>query len=160
MRLNTYTDFGLRALLYLASLPEGEWSSVAKVSALYGVSRHHMVKVVNQLVKLGLLRSQRGKHGGIALASSPATINIGQLIRSLESNLDGIDCSSPCCHIASVCLLKQALKEAMAAFLAVMDSYTLHDLLANRAELQRVFGELIPTVAIASDVNSHVINQA
>ena len=53
MRLTSYTDFGLRALLYLATLPEGELSSVAKVSALYDVSRNHMVKVMNQLVKLG-----------------------------------------------------------------------------------------------------------
>ena len=63
MRLTSYTDFGLRALLYLATLPQGELSSVAKVSALYDVSRNHMVKVVNQLVKLGYLQSQRGKNG-------------------------------------------------------------------------------------------------
>jgi Rrf2 family nitric oxide-sensitive transcriptional repressor len=135
MRLTSYTDFGLRALLYLATLPEGELSSVAKVSALYGVSRNHMVKVVNQLVK----------------ACDPATINIGQVIRALEGNLDGIDCGSPACHIVSVCLLKSALKEAMDAFLAVMDSYTLQDLLANRDELQRVFGELIPTLVLEPD---------
>lgn len=49
----------------------GELSSVAKVSALYDVSRNHMVKVVNQLVKLGYLQSQRGKNGGIRMARSP-----------------------------------------------------------------------------------------
>lgn len=151
MRLTSYTDFGLRALLYLATLPEGELSSVAKVSALYGVSRNHMVKVVNQLVKLGYLQSQRGKNGGIRMTCDPATINIGQVIRALEGNLDGIDCGSPACHIVSVCLLKSALKEAMDAFLAVMDSYTLQDLLANRDELQRVFGELIPTLVLEPD---------
>jgi len=68
MRLTSYTDFGLRALLYLATLPEGELSSVAKVSALYDVSRNHMVKVVNQLVKLGYLQSQRGKNGSPSVA--------------------------------------------------------------------------------------------
>ena len=151
MRLTSYTDFGLRALLYLATLPEGELSSVAKVSALYGVSRNHMVKVVNQLVKLGYLQSQRGKNGGIRMACDPATINIGQVIRALEGNLDGIDCGSPVCHIVSACLLKSALREAMDAFLAVMDSYTLQDLLANRDELQRVFGELIPTLVLEPD---------
>ena len=151
MRLTSYTDFGLRALLYLATLPEGELSSVAKVSALYGVSRNHMVKVVNQLVKLGYLQSQRGKNGGIRMACDPATINIGQVIRALEGNLDGIDCGSPVCHIVSVCLLKSALREAMDAFLAVMDSYTLQDLLANRDELQRVFGELVPTLVLEPD---------
>jgi len=148
MRLTSYTDFGLRALLYLATLPEGELSSVAKVSALYDVSRNHMVKVVNQLVKLGYLQSQRGKNGGIRMACAPETVNIGQVIRALEGNLDGIDCGSPACHIVSVCLLK------MNAFLAVMDSYTLQDLLANRDELQKVFGELIPTLVLEPDEES------
>ena len=148
MRLTSYTDFGLRALLYLATLPEGELSSVAKVSALYDVSRNHMVKVVNKLVKLGYLQSQRGKNGGIRMACAPETGNSGQVIRALEGNLDGIDCNAPGCHIVSVCLLKSALKEAMNAFLAVMDSYTLQDLLANRDELQKVFGELIPTLVL------------
>ncbi|WP_139736595.1 Rrf2 family transcriptional regulator [Aeromonas caviae] len=154
MRLTSYTDFGLRALLYLATLPEGELSSVAKVSALYDVSRNHMVKVVNQLVKLGYLQSQRGKNGGIRMACSPESVNIGQVIRALEGNLDGIDCNSPLCHIVSVCLLKGALKEAMNAFLAVMDGYTLQDLLANRDELQQVFGELIPTLVLEPDDES------
>ena len=148
MRLTSYTDFGLRALLYLAILSQWFLSSVAKVSALYDVSRNHMVKVVNQLVKLGYLHSQRGKNSRIQMACAPETVNIGQVIRALEGNLDGIDCNSPVCHIVSVCLLKSALKEAMNAFLAVMDSYTLQDLLANRDELQKVFGELIPTLVL------------
>ncbi|MGL5290307.1 MAG: Rrf2 family transcriptional regulator [Vibrionaceae bacterium] len=151
MRLTSYTDFGLRALLYLATLPQGELSSVAKVSALYGVSRNHMVKVINQLVKLGYLQAQRGKNGGIRMTRDPASINIGQVIRALENNLDGIDCSSPACHIVSACLLKNALKKAIEAFLAVMDSYTLQDLLANRDELQSVFDQLIPTLTLALD---------
>ncbi|WP_205068486.1 Rrf2 family transcriptional regulator, partial [Vibrio cholerae] len=66
---------------------------------MYDVSRNHMVKVVNQLVKLGYLQSQRGKNGGIRMARSPDEINIGQVIRALEGNLDGIDCSSPVCHL-------------------------------------------------------------
>ncbi|ENY73824.1 Rrf2 family protein [Aeromonas diversa CDC 2478-85] len=151
MRLTSYTDFGLRALLYLAILPEGELSSVGKVSALYDVSRNHMVKVINQLVKLGYLGSQRGKNGGIWLAVKPAEVNVGAVIRELEGNLDGIDCGSPVCHIVSVCLLKGALKEAMSAFLRVMDGYTLEDLLANRSELQQVFGQLIPTLTVEED---------
>lgn len=139
MRLTSYTDFGLRALLYLATLPQGELSSVAKVSALYDVSRNHMVKVINQLVKLGYLGSQRGKNGGIWLAVAPEEINIGAVIRRLESNLDGIDCGSPICHIVPACQLRLALKEAMNAFLAVMDGYTLADLLINREQLMPFF---------------------
>lgn len=151
MRLTSYTDFGLRALLYLATLPATELSSVAKVSALYGVSRNHMVKVINQLVKLGYVQSQRGKHGGIWLAVPAQSINVGQVIRALESNLDGIDCDSPACHIQPICQLKKALREAMAAFLAVMDGYTLADLLVNRVQLETIFSALIPTLLLEEE---------
>lgn len=148
MKLTTYTDFGLRTLMYLATLPEGELSSVGQVSKLYDVSRNHLVKVVNQLAREGYIKAVRGKNGGIRLAKPARDINVGQVIRSLENNLNGIDCGSPACYLVRICLLKDALKEAMEAFLAVMESYTLADLISNRDELMSVFSELEPAVNI------------
>lgn len=144
MKLTTYTDFGLRTLMYLATLPEGKLSSVAHVSTLYGVSRNHLVKVVNQLAREGYVLAVRGKNGGIALGQAPSDINVGQVIRSLESNIKGVDCGSPACYLIRICRLKDALTEAMDAFLAVMDSYTLADLIGNREELMAIFNELEP----------------
>ena len=144
MKLTTYTDFGLRTLMYLATLPEGELSSVAHVAKLYDVSRNHLVKVVNQLAREGYVKAIRGKNGGIRLGQAAADINVGQVIRSLENNLDGIDCGSPACYLVKVCRLKDALKEAMEAFLSVMEAYTLADLISNRDELMIIFTELEP----------------
>lgn len=144
MKLTTYTDFGLRTLMYLATLPEGELSSVAHVAKLYDVSRNHLVKVVNQLAREGYVKAIRGKNGGIRLGQAAADINVGQVIRSLENNLDGIDCGSPACYLVKVCRLKDALKEAMEAFLGVMEAYTLADLISNRDELMIIFTELEP----------------
>lgn len=144
MKLTTYTDFGLRTLMYLATLPEGELSSVGRVSSLYDVSRNHLVKVVNQLAREGYIQALRGKNGGIRLGMAPADINVGAVIRSLENNLNGIDCGSPACYLVKVCRLKDALKEAMEAFLSVMESYTLADLISNRDELMIIFTELEP----------------
>ncbi len=69
MRLTTYTDFGLRALIYLALLPPNQRTNIASLSTAYGISRNHMVKVINQLTHLGYVQSTRGKHGGITLAT-------------------------------------------------------------------------------------------
>lgn len=148
MKLTTYTDFGLRTLMYLATLPEGELSSVAHVAKLYDVSRNHLVKVVNQLAREGYIKAIRGKNGGIRLGQAPENINVGDVIRSLENNINGIDCGSPACYIVRICRLKDALKEAMEAFLAVMGSYTLADLISNRDELMAVFSTLEPAVNI------------
>ncbi|MGB5855059.1 MAG: Rrf2 family transcriptional regulator [Oceanisphaera sp.] len=144
MKLTTYTDFGLRTLMYLATLPEGKLTSVAHVSEVYKISRNHLVKVVNQLAREGYIRAIRGKNGGICLARSPGDINVGQVIRSLETNIKGIDCGSPACYLVRICRLKDALKQAMDAFLQVMDSYTLADLIGNRDELMVIFSELEP----------------
>lgn len=144
MKLTTYTDFGLRAMMYLATLPKGELTSVAHVSNLYDVSRNHMVKVVNQLAREGYIHAVRGKNGGIRLARPPEEINVGQVIRALEHNLRGIDCGSPACHLVPVCRLRDALGLAMEAFLRVMESYTLADLVGNRDELMVIFERLEP----------------
>ncbi|RDK96752.1 BadM/Rrf2 family transcriptional regulator [Enterobacillus tribolii] len=135
MKLTTYTDFGLRALMFLALLPPGQRSNVADISTYYDISRNHMVKVVGQLASLGYVRAIRGKNGGIELARAPQEVNVGKVIRELENNLDGIDCSAPYCKLIHVCRLQRALKAGMEAFLTAMEDYTLADLVENREEL-------------------------
>ncbi|MCV6609380.1 MAG: Rrf2 family transcriptional regulator [Amphritea sp.] len=135
MRLTAFTDFGLRTLMYLASLEEEQLSSVSEVASIYNVSQNHMVKVIGQLAKLGYVQTIRGKNGGIRLAMKPADINIGDVIAKMENHLDGVDCISTSCQLIPCCELKHALAEAMNAFLDTMRRYTLADLVANKSEL-------------------------
>ncbi|RCU50817.1 MULTISPECIES: Rrf2 family transcriptional regulator [Corallincola] len=135
MRLTTYTDFGLRTLIYLALLPADKQTSIAKVSAHYQVSRNHMVKVIHKLATLGYVSSTRGKGGGIKLGLAAEEVCIGDVVRALESALDGIDCQSPACCLTPACRLKFALTRAVDAFLEVLDQYTLADLVENKDDL-------------------------
>lgn len=61
MQLTSFTDYGLRALTYMASLPEGQMTSISQVTEVYGVSRNHMVKIINQLSRVGLVTAVRGR---------------------------------------------------------------------------------------------------
>lgn len=142
MRLSTYTDFGLRTLMYLATLPEGQLSSAAEVSSIYNISLNHLVKVAGQLKKLGYLEAIRGKNGGICLALPAEDINIGLVIRQLENHLDGVDCASTDCQLVPVCRLIKALALAMEDFLKVMEGYTLADLIANKEQLVPLFSDI------------------
>ncbi|RTE64621.1 Rrf2 family transcriptional regulator [Amphritea opalescens] len=135
MRLTAFTDFGLRTLMYLASLEEDQLSSVAEVSGVYGVSRSHMVKVIGQLAKSGYVQTIRGKNGGIRLARQPDLINIGDVIEQLENHLDGVDCVTTSCQLAPCCELKSALMKGMQAFIEAMRQYTLADLIVNKRQL-------------------------
>lgn len=143
MRLTRYTDFALRVLLYLAREP-GSQASIARIAQAYGVSQSHLMKVVSDLVGAGYVESVRGRGGGIRLARSPAEIMIGSLVRHTEEDFDLVDCGS--CLIAPACGLTSMFDEALAAFMAVLDSYSLADAMARKGDFSHL---LNPPVARA-----------
>jgi len=136
MRLTRYTDYALRVLIYLGARPD-TLCSIAEISRAYDISQNHLMKVVNDLVNAGYLASARGRFGGIRLARPPSEINVGAVIRHTEDGFDLVDCSD--CVIAPACGLTGALRQALAAFLAVLDDYTLADLIMKPVELGLLF---------------------
>ena len=79
MQLTSFTDYGLRALIYMASLPAGKMTSISEVTEVYGVSRNHMVKIINQLSRAGYVAAVRGKNGGIRLGKPAQSIRVGDV---------------------------------------------------------------------------------
>jgi len=136
MRLTRYTDYAMRVLLYVGARPE-RLCSIAELSRAYGISQNHLMKVVHDLGKAGYLASARGRFGGIKLGRAPEDIIVGAVVRHTEDGFDLVDCGT--CIIAPACGLTGALREALAAFLAVLDGYTLADLLAKRSEIANLF---------------------
>ncbi len=136
MRLTNYSDYALRILTYLG-LKKEELSTITEIANCYGISRNHVVKIVHQLGQLGYIDTMRGKHGGIRLARSPEKINIGEVIRHTEASMDIVECfsSQNTCVICCSCVLKTAISEALSAFMAVLDGYTLADLMVPKRQL-------------------------
>ena len=142
MRLNTFTDYCLRALMYVGAKGEG-LATIDEIAAAYGISRNHLMKVVFRLGQLGYLQTVRGRGGGMRLAMPPDQINLGRLIRQSEEDLALVACfkvGDESCAIAPGCRLKGVFAEALDAFLAVLDGYTLADLLAPRRRLAKLLG--------------------
>jgi len=142
MRLTRYTDYALRTLIYVG-LHEPRQSSIAEIARAYGISENHLTKVVHQLGRLGLIRTTRGRGGGLRLGRPAAEIVIGAVVRQTEDDLALVECfASGVCAITAPCRLRRVLGEALAAFLAVLDGYTLADLLADEAgpEIARLLG--------------------
>lgn len=138
MQLTLYTDYSLRALVYLAQT-HGESATISQIADFYRISRNHLVKVVHNLGNEGLIITTRGKHGGMRLAREPETITIGEVVRRTEPNFNLVECFDPQkknnCVITASCSLKNMLYEANKNFLAVLDSYTLADVTAGRVVL-------------------------
>ncbi|EFE97567.1 MULTISPECIES: nitric oxide-sensing transcriptional repressor NsrR [Serratia] len=137
MQLTSFTDYGLRALIYMASLPKDKMTSISEVTEVYGVSRNHMVKIINQLSRIGLVTAVRGKNGGIRLGQPAASIRIGDVVRALEP-LSLVNCSGDFCHITPACRLKQVLQQGVQNFLAELDNYTLADMVEDNAPLYKL----------------------
>ena len=138
MRLTKYTDYAMRVLIHLASHDESV--SIGGIAKRYGVSENHLMKVVQDLARSGFIVATRGRSGGIRLARPPAEIGVGEVIRHTEEGFDLVDCGS--CIIARACGLPSVLSEATAAFLAVLDRYTLADVATRRIDLRSLFGAL------------------
>ena len=130
MRLTAFSDYTLRTLICLAVRGQ---STIAEIAGLYDVSEAHLTKVVHKLGLAGDIETVRGRNGGIRLAKSPESINVGDVVRRTE-DMALVPCfEGGFCLISPACVLRQALKEAAAAFLAVLNRYTLADLVSSPA---------------------------
>ena len=131
MQLTRFTDYSLRVLIQLGNHPDAH-ATVAGIAEEFGISRHHLTRVVHQLGLRGYLETVRGKGGGFKLARRPESIRIGDVVRDMEPGFELAECFRPGesgCSLLPACALKPALAEAGRAFLASLDRFTLADLL-------------------------------
>lgn len=141
MQLTYFSDFALRLVLYLAAHPE-RIVRVQEVSRAYGVSQHHLVKVVQRLVASGVIETVRGRRGGLRLSLPPDRINVGAVVRLTEPHLNLVECfdmRTNTCPIERACGLKRVFRDARDAFLQVLDAYTIADFVPNAPALIRLW---------------------
>ncbi len=133
MRLTTFSDYTLRVLMYLA-LDAERRGTIPEIARAYGISENHLMKVVHQLARGGIIESVRGKGGGLRLARPPETLRIGDIVRASEGPGAIVECLSDdprSCCIAPACRLQGALVEAVEAMYDHLNRHTLADLVEN-----------------------------
>lgn len=144
MQLTRFTDLGLRVLMYLTQHERPSPVTNAEIASQFGVPHNHVIKVVHRLGKLGWVHTQRGRTGGLSLGIAPDALRLGDVLRSLETAQQLVDCAQPPCVLRGQCLLKNALDEGMRAFYETLNQYTLADLAKQRTgkllvQLQRKY---------------------
>jgi Rrf2 family nitric oxide-sensitive transcriptional repressor len=143
MRLTNFTDYSLRVLIYLGTRRDGpRLATIGDIALAYGISRNHLVKVVNHLAREGYIETTRGKGGGMRLARAPDQINVGTLVRGTEEDFALVECfreGSRNCAITPACVLSSVFNRALAAFFRELDGQNLADLLRPRTQLVRLF---------------------
>ncbi len=137
MQLSRFTDYALRVLTYLGGT-RGRVATIDEIARRYRISHEHLRKVVQRLAAAGFVESQRGRGGGLRLARAPGEISVGAVVRATEDDLAIVECFRPGgsdCRIGGVCRLSGMFAEALDAFLAALDRYTLADILFDPADL-------------------------
>ena len=130
MRLTTFSDYTLRVLMFLA-VERDRLATIPEIAAAYGISENHLMKVVHQLARSGVIESVRGKGGGIRLMRDPAEIRLGQIVRTSEGPSAIVECLSDqpeACKIVPACRLAPILVRAFNALYETLDEYSLADL--------------------------------
>ena len=140
MQFTHFTDYSLRTLIYLGAL-QSRLATISEVADNYGISQSHLTKVVHQLANRGYVQTMRGKGGGMRLARLPQLINIGDVVRDMEENINLVECfnaKNQSCPLLPACTLKSVLAEARKNFFDTLDRYTLADLLTNQSSLRKM----------------------
>ncbi len=140
MQLSVYSDYSFRVLMH-AALRSPERVTVDEVARTFNISRNHLVKVVHDLGRSGYLKTHRGRGGGFTLARLPEAIPLGRIVRLGEESETLIECrdgQNQSCRFAPGCRLRSVLDEAAAAFFAVLDGYTLADLVRQPVKMRAV----------------------
>lgn len=135
MRLALQTDYALRTLMYLAAVAKR--ATAADVAKLFGISVHHVAKVVQQLARLGYVRGIRGIGGGIELARPADEIRLGEVVLAFEGNMHLLECvgTPGVCVIESFCKLKRVLADAEDLQMNYLNGVTLADVVPTRRQL-------------------------
>ena len=140
------TDYALCVLVHLA-VNGGGLATIGEIAEQYGISRNHLAKVVWELGRAGFVKTVRGRGGGLRLAREAETISIGAVARHTERAIPLAECSSGGPHslrITSRCNYRIILSEAAEAFFAVLDRYTVGDLVKGNRKLRTFLSSNTP----------------
>lgn len=142
MRLTKQTNYSIRIMMYCAA-NSGNLSQIPEIANAYGLSEMFLFKVLQPLTKNKLIESVRGRNGGIRLVKDPKDIRLSEIVRLTEDNFEMAECfrdGGTDCPLVDSCELNAALSEALGAFFAVLDKYTIADLAINRHRIDRLLG--------------------
>lgn len=134
MTLSKFSDYAFRILILLGNNPDNTFT-VDSISQTLNLSNHHIKKIVYKLATEGYIESIKGRNGGIRLGKNPCDINLGELLKITEDNLNVVECFSKdnnTCNISSSCKLKGVIGYALNSFMKVFDDYTLADVLDKK----------------------------
>lgn len=151
MRLTQQTNYAVRALMYCA-VNADKPSKVADIAASFDMSETHLFKIMKVLVDAGLIKTIRGRNGGVMLAKPASEITVGEVVRAAEESFllaECFDSGRKDCPLILSCGFNGLLHEALEAFMDVLDTKTIADLAEDRMNIRDLL-KIDPTQPLAA----------
>jgi Rrf2 family protein len=131
LKLTKKADYGLIALRHLSAQSEG--ASAKDIADSYRVPLPLLSKVLQKLVRTGILISVQGVHGGYKLAKPAPEINTLEVIRAIDGPIILTQCftehAEPVeCHQTALCPVREPLRKVHEGILRLLSSITIADL--------------------------------
>ena len=114
-------------------------SKVADIAASFDMSETHLFKIMKVLVDAGLIKTIRGRNGGVMLAKPASEITVGEVVRAAEESFllaECFDSGRKDCPLILSCGFNGLLHEALEAFMDVLDTKTIADLSEDRMSIR------------------------
>ncbi len=136
MQLTRAADYAARVMIQLAMLPIGTRSSRSALARASEVPEQFLAKILQALVRSGLVVSQRGASGGFALGRPPAEVTMLDVLSAVEGPLFLNRCVNPAegCNRHSWCAAHELWVEAQAAMVEVLRKRSILELARESAE--------------------------
>ncbi len=133
LRLSKKADYALIAMKHLALRGDRGSSSAREIAELYDIPIELMAKVLQRLVRRGLLVSQQGTRGGYQLARLPIQITVADVIQAIEGPVTVTACSTDDgqCEQFSKCNVRDPLWRVRERILNALDECTIAELAAD-----------------------------
>jgi Rrf2 family protein len=135
LKLTKKADYGLIALKHLAEVGQAEGeataSSAKDIADAYQLPQEALAKILQRLVKAGLLVSQHGTNGGYALGREAARITAFEVIRAIDGPLFFTSCSTHKgeCQQSSTCNVKEPLAKVSESIRQVLMRISIADMM-------------------------------
>lgn len=141
MRLTRQTNYAMRILMYCAANND-RLSRIPEIASAYSVSELFLFKILQPLVENGLVKTVRGRNGGVSLGRPADQISLFDVVRVTEESFSMAECfdSDTDCPLVDSCALNAALREALNAFFEVLGRHTIADLVAERQNMRGLLG--------------------
>ncbi len=139
MKISTRGRYSTRLLLQLA-LNYGKGPTLLKdISKIQDISQKYLNQLIMPLKVAGLVSSTRGAHGGYLLGRPPEDIKVSEIITAMEGSINLVECiNNPgICKRYEHCVAREIWEEVSKKCQAVLDSYTLKDLVQRHYQKQQ-----------------------